>query len=264
MSPHGMLDPWALKFSRWKKRAVMAISERKHLDGAIIHALSFAELDAIRALGIVSPVAVIPNGVDPAPAAALPPPDWMDRPTLLFLGRLHPKKGIAQLITAWSLVADLLPDWQLAIAGWMDGATSFSEQAAQTNGRTIFVGPLYGAAKEAAYAHACAFVLPSFSEGLPMTVLEAWAHGCPVLMTDACNLPEGFDTGAAAQISTEPITMAAVLLAHLSDEAWLVSAGAAGRRLVSERFIWDAVAEEFRALYNWALGSGPKPRTVHA
>jgi hypothetical protein len=78
--------------------------------------------------------------------------------------------------------------------------------------RITFCGPLHGPAKDAAYASAQAFILPSFSEGLPTTVLEAWAHRLPVLMTAACNLPEGFASGAALEISSEPAQLAQSML----------------------------------------------------
>ena len=262
VSPHGMLDPWALRRSRLRKWLAMTMIERSHLEGAIIHALNAAERDAIRDLGITAPIALIPNGVDPAPGRILPPPSWMDRPTLLFLGRLHAKKGISNLIDAWSRIADKFANWQLAIAGWDDGVNDFREEAARANGRIVFPGPLFGDEKGAAFAHATAFVLPSHSEGLPMTVLEAWAFGLPVFMTRACNLPEGFDFGAAAEIKSEPVAMAKVLSDRLSEKAWLYAAGDAGRRLVAQRFTWDIVTAAFQALYAYALGQGPQPKFV--
>ncbi len=69
---------------------------------------------------------------------------------------------------------------------------------------TFFAGPLFGAAKEAAYRHADAFVIPSTSEGMPTVVLEAWAYNLPVLMTPQCNLPDGFHQQAAIRIETNP------------------------------------------------------------
>ena len=261
VSPHGMLDPWALAKSRLRKRVVLTLFERAHLnDAAFIHALNAAEARAIRAAGLTAPIAIVPNGTDPAP----PPPDrpaFMDRPTLLFLGRITPKKGVAELIAAFAAAA--LPGWRLALAGWEDDAGDIRARAAATGADIVFPGPLFGADKAAAYAHAAAFVLPSHSEGLPMTVLEAWAAGCPVLMTEACNLPEGFTAGAAARIGTDPGQLAQSLIRHLNDAAWRDRAGTAGRALVAERFDWDPIAATFRALYAHALGQGPRPDVFH-
>jgi len=99
-------------------------------------------------------------------------------------------------------------NWVLAIAGW-DQVGYEGELKNMTSDYGLmsgvrFLGPLFGQEKDATY-HACdAFILPSLSEGLPMTVLEAWAYAKPVLMTPECNLPEGFAAGAAVQIGTTP------------------------------------------------------------
>ncbi|MEM9701367.1 MAG: glycosyltransferase, partial [Planctomycetota bacterium] len=107
VSPHGMLDPWAVRRSRWKKRLAWALAERAHLTGAgCLHALAESEADAARAFGVKTPICVIPNGVSlDAPRPDQPPPwgekaNQDDRRTLLFLGRLHPKKGLDLLIDA--------------------------------------------------------------------------------------------------------------------------------------------------------------------
>jgi len=101
VSPHGMLDPWALRNSRWKKRVAAALYENRHLRGAAcLHALNEAEAKAIRDYGLRNPICIIPNGIE------LPrqPERNVERKnhTLLYLGRLHPKKGLAGLIEAWS------------------------------------------------------------------------------------------------------------------------------------------------------------------
>lgn len=255
VSPHGMLDSWALANGRLKKALALRLVERAHMNGsAIVHALNLPEAEAIRAAGITAPIAIVPNGVDPAPSIAPPPPAWIDRPTLLFLGRLHEKKGITVLIDAWSQASKGLPGWQLAVAGWDDGPNEFREHAARSGAPIVFPGPLFGEEKTAAYAHCAAFVLPSYSEGLPMTVLEAWSHGKPVLMTDACNLPEGFAVEAAARITTDPRNLAEDIAHYLLNPAFTERAGEAGRRLVSRQFSWDAISQRFKALYAFALG----------
>lgn len=263
VSAHGMLDPWALRNSGAKKRLALAFFEHKHLAGAtFLHALNTAEAEAIRATGLRTPVAIVPNGVDPDPPRP-PAPDYMDRPTLLFLGRITPKKGVSQLIAAFTKAAGCLPRWRLAIAGWEDGAGSVREEAAASGADIVFPGPLYDDAKAAAYAHAAAFILPSRSEGLPMSVLEAWAAGTPVLMTAACNLPEGFAAGAAAEIPFDAAGMSDVLASRLSDAGWRCMASKAGPALVRRAFSWEGIADTFLALYEHALGRGPRPTVLH-
>ncbi len=272
ISPHGMLDPWALRHSAWKKNLAAALFERAHLRGAAcLHALCAAEADAIRAYGLRNPVCILPNGVDlPADAPPAPAP-WADhvpagRRVLLFLGRLHPKKGLPNLLTAWP-TADAR-DWQLVIAGWDQGGhRSELEALCAARGladRVTFIGPVHGPAKAAAYAAAHGFVLPSFSEGLPMTILEAWAARLPVLMTTACNLPEGFAAGAAREIDTDPDKMARSLLEFMqASEADRSAMGRRGHALVENQFNWTRIAAEMLAVYRWVCGRGPQPACVH-
>ena len=130
ISPHGMLDPWALGNAAWKKWLAGWWFEHAHLEGAAcLHALNEAEARAIRAYGLSNPICVVPNGVD-LPGATVPAkPEWAreagkDRKILLFLGRLHPKKGLENLLAAWRDVrgAAGARDWMLMIAGWGEEA----------------------------------------------------------------------------------------------------------------------------------------------
>ncbi len=96
-----------------------------------------------------------------------------------------------------------------------------------------------------------------------MAVLEAWSYGLPVLMTDACNLPEGFAAGAALRTEPEVVPMAGALrcLMAMSD-ADRRAMGARGRALVQERFAWPRVARQMKTVYEWLLGGGPPPSCV--
>src|SRR5690606_14930940 len=183
-----------------------------------LHALNEAEARAIRAFGLNNPICVVPNGVDPPPDVARARPAWaeqvaQDRRILLFLGRLHPKKGLGNLLCAWKEVRSrATDDWLLVVAGWDQGGHERRlRRLAEEYGiapTLRFVGPQFGDDKAASLALADAFVLPSVSEGLPVAVLEAWSHGLPVLMTEACNLPEGFAAGAALAIGPDPAGIA--------------------------------------------------------
>lgn len=289
VSPHGMLDPWALQNSRWKKRVAWTLFEHAHLRGAhCLRALCAAEADSIRKLGLKNETAVIPNGIDlpenkQEPAGAQAPP-WADAvapgtKVLLFLSRIHPKKGLVNLLNAWS--ANRKSEaWVLAIAGWDQGGHEAelmrlcSElQIPFTDVRSrnpasclnsfasvVFLGPQFNEAKAACYRYCDAFVLPSFSEGLPMVVLEAWANSKPVAMTAECHLPEGFQAGAAVKIEPTETGIAAGLNEIFSlTDAGRAALGARGRALVEERFTWPRVASQFEAVYAWMLGGGAKP-----
>lgn len=271
ISPHGMLDPWAQRNSHLKKQVAKWAFENANLkSAAVLRALCWAEADAIEALGLGVPIAIIPNGI------SLPTTDYVptksadrSRRRLLFLGRIHPKKGIAELIEAWKIAVGKSPtireDWVLQIAGWDDGdhlqhLMRLAKERALDN--VEFSGPLFGPDKQDAYANCDAFILPSYSEGMPMTVLEAWAHRKPVLMTRACNIPEGFVVGGAYRVETAPESLAAALIYHLDQPATLIESGQRGRRLVEERFTWERIVDQQIGLFSWLSGRGPRPHHV--
>jgi poly(glycerol-phosphate) alpha-glucosyltransferase len=127
----------------------------------------------------------------------------------------------------------------------------------------LLPGPLFNEKKASALEGAEAFVLPSFSEGLPNAVLEAWAWRLPVLMTPQCNLPEGFAEGAAVRVEPDAESLGVGLktLFHMSDSE-REEMGVRGWRLVEERFSWPRVAGQMVSVYNWMLGAGPRPDCV--
>lgn len=290
VSPHGMLEPWALGQARWKKSLATRLFERSHLQEATcIHALCQAEADSIRAYGLTNPIVVVPNGVD-LPQMDRRSDSGIGRKTILFLGRLHPKKGLLNALEAWSMVR-MNPNgarsdgaWRLVIAGWEEdghaaelrkrcdalGLTwteravadlrSGSHEPSSDTSSVVFTGPAFGADKVELLRSADAFILPSFSEGLPMSVLEAWAYGLPVLMTDHCHLPQGFSSGAAIRIETDATSIAHGLRnIFKASESEMANLSQKGRRLVAEEFSWTRVAGEMCAVYEWALDRGPVP-----
>jgi poly(glycerol-phosphate) alpha-glucosyltransferase len=124
----------------------------------------------------------------------------------------------------------------------------------------LFLGPRFGNEKEQCLRRCAGFVLPSLSEGVPMSVLEAWAHRKPVLITTACHLPEGIEAGAAIEIEPEAKSIRAgleVLFGMTERERRTI--GEAGYELVSKRYAWERVAAEMKGLYEFMLGGGPKP-----
>ena len=270
ITPRGMLDPWALRQGSIRKLFVRQWFEDAHLGGAsCIRALSLAEARAIRETGLTNPIALVPNGV--SLPDLLPPTMSRNSPrTLLFLGRLDAKKGVTQLIQAWSQVQDLARryGWRLQITGW--AATErrrelerLVRQLALASDIIEITGPRFGSAKAATFTSATAFVLPSFGEGLPMAVLEAWSYGLPTILTDGCNLPEGFEIGAA--LRTEPnqnaISKTLTALFQAPDHA-LTDMGNRGRSLVQKRFTWPFVASEMLRVYAWALNGGEVPSCI--
>lgn len=268
VSPHGMLDTWALRNASWKKRIAAMCYEQRHLSSAAcLHALNEAERMAIRAYGLTNPVAVIPNGVT-LPRLERRIADRDDRKALLYLGRLHPKKGLIPLLNAWSTLETVIRDeWQLIIAGWDDrGHENEVLAVARQLGLDYsvqFVGPKYGDDKARYMRSAAAFVLPSLSEGLPMSILEAWSYGLPVVMSRYCNLDIGFSRGAAILVDPSSASIVAGLrqLLAMSDSDRRLM-GQMGRALVEDRFTWQCVSAQMVDLYQWVLGGGSPPSCV--
>lgn len=273
ISPHGMLDRWALKNSQWKKRLARVLFENRHLKhAACLHALCEQEAQEFRRLGLTNPICVIPNGV-----ASMQPteklPNWdgtfeAGRPVMLFLGRLHPKKGLLQLLDVWHKIRDARSkdNWALAIAGWdQSGYMQQLQDKIHHHGMQAdvkLIGPVFGENKSAALQSANAFILPSFSEGLPVAVLEAWAAALPVIMTPECNLPEGFPH-AAVKIGTNATLMMDGLRKFFELNAWdRQQMGQAGSALVQEKFVWSTISRQFEAVYAWMLGKSDRPEFV--
>lgn len=275
VSPHGMLDPWALRNARWKKQFSGLLYENSHLRGAAcLHALSVAEAAAFRDLGLTNPIAVVPNGVDlPKLSVTVSPPQWSrelnaNSRVLLFLGRLHPKKGLLNLLRAWAQQRQMTSEpWVLVIAGWDQNnhqeelKSMVSDLGIATSVR--FIGPQFKEQKVASLIHANAFVLPSFSEGLPMAVLEAWSYGLPVVMTPQCNLPEGYSARAAIEAEPDVASLrdALQILFNMSDKQ-LHEMGACGRALVAEQFTWLHLSEKMLSVYRWVSGYRDIPECV--
>lgn len=276
--PHGMLDPWAVKNSRWKKRIAALLFENAHLRGAsCLRALCESEAQSIRSFGLKNPICTIPNGIDlPDLGIDRQPPCAefeTEQKILFYLGRLHPKKNLEALLHAWARVtkaegrSQRSGEWVLAIAGW-DQAGYANRlrkliQELDLKGSVRLTGALFGEAKAAAYQCAKAFVLPSLSEGLPMTVLEAWAFAKPVLMTPECNLPEGFRAGAALSLNSDATSIAQGLRTLFEmSEGHLKAMGGRGRDLARKSFNWQTIGREMKAVCEWLVDGSPPPPCV--
>lgn len=271
ITPHGMLDPWALKNSAWKKKLVGKLFEYENLRTAdCFHALCKSEYNSIRDFGLTSPIAIIPNGID------LPNNIQIDKnkkkKVLLYIGRIHPKKGLKEMIEGVAFLRkrnnSILDNWSIRVAGWDQNEhqkelNSLCKKLGLSN-IINFIGPVFGKKKEQELCQADAFILPSFSEGLPMSILEAWAYKLPCIMTDYCNLPEGFETNAAIHIepNAESIADGLESMFNMSDSQRLLI-GDNGYELCKRQFTWKVISQQKLHLYRWLLGEADKPEFVY-
>ena len=228
--PRGMLEPWALGQKPLKKRLALALFQRRDLESArAFVATSEMECEGLRRFGLKQPVAVIPNGVDFDDAAAsdLGGARRQDGERIaLFLSRVHPKKGVLELVQAWGQVAPA--GWRLRIAGPDEGGHwGQVERLVRQLGlgaRVEYLGPVEGARKAALYREADLFVLPTFSENFGVVVAEALAHGLPVITTRGAPWAdlETYGCGWWIEVGVEPLVVAL-------REAMALTRRAAGR-----------------------------------
>jgi glycosyltransferase involved in cell wall biosynthesis len=268
--PQGFFDPWILRRSRGKKRLAHWLFEDKNiLQVRWWRAVSAKEADQIRdVVGPNAKIEVIPNGIDLEEVDSLQSSvvsekdrsrhsspatrhfSWTARQRpkrLLFLSRIHPKKGLDLLVPTWGRLSKDFPDWELLIVGPNEGGyQSIIERMIADGGcqETCRIHPaVSGTEKHALLRTADLFVLPSYSEGFPMAVLEAAAHRVPVVQTTECNFPELTAAGGAWQCAPEASALEDSLRQALSaEDIERTERGAQGRSLVESHYTWDQLA----------------------
>ena len=264
---HGALEPWCLNHKAFKKSIYAALIQRRILnEAAAIHAVTQEEVENIRGFGVDAPVVVIPNGIEPAKFEALPSlfeierlyPELRGKKVLLFLGRIHPKKGLDILARAFGHIARSRKDLHLLIVGPdNDGYRSQVERLLESEmviERTTFTGMLTERWKLAALSRADICAIPSYSEGMSIVVLEAMACGLPVVITRQCHFPEVAEAKAGIIIEPNADQLADALNKLLDDQKLCKEMGENGRRLIMEKFTWDKIADQMIRLYENVLG----------
>jgi glycosyltransferase involved in cell wall biosynthesis len=267
ISPHGMLAPAALAFSRLKKRVFWALVQGRAVrDAACIHATSEQEYEEIRGFGLTNPVAVIPNGIDVPGLPAQPTVRSAPERVVLSLGRIHPKKGLSRLVHAWSRIETGHPGWSLKIVGSPEAGHDKELRALATTlglTRVSVEGPIYGEAKTTAYESADVFVLSTLNENFGLTVAEALAAGTPVISTKGAPWSglESEGCGWWIDHGVEPLAAALGQAMALPRQA-LKAMGKRGRKWMARDFSWDRVARDMLSVYDWLTRSEDRPATV--
>ena len=259
ISPHGELDPWALRHKRWKKSVYMALAQKRVLRRAsVVHALTVEEARQVALFAPSTPCNIVPNGIDESAFDSMPQdvdlfPSMTGKKVVLFLGRLHEKKGLDILAGAISMVRKTHPDVGLLIAGdSMDGYRDQVEKfvdAAGIGDITVFAGHLEGNAVREALAVARIFALPSRSEGFPMAVLEALAAGVPAVITPECFFPEMAEAEAGIEVEGTVASFTKAINEILANEKALNKMSENARHLVKTSFARNDVAAKMIALY---------------
>ncbi|HUC61863.1 MAG TPA: glycosyltransferase [Alphaproteobacteria bacterium] len=262
LRPHGTLDPYQYRQHRLRKLAVELLFQNdvtRH--AAALHYTAEDEMRLAEPYALGVPGVVIPLGLELEAYSSLPPkgefrkhhPEIGQRPIVLFLGRLHPKKGLDVLARAFARCVRQGSDAFLVVAGPDDGMLTATQRIVAEEGiveRTLFTGMVSGREKLALLADAELFALPSYSENFGIAAVEALACGVPVLISPHVNLWREVEAAGCGRIApVEPEAVAEALAALLADPATRRAMGQKGRTLVANRFTWPRVADALDRLY---------------
>jgi glycosyltransferase involved in cell wall biosynthesis len=273
--PHGMLDPWAVRNSGWKKQVARWLFQDRALkECACLRALTQSEAKAARTIGYNGAIAVIPNGIDPLELRQQRDERIAEQisrtlsgsPYILFLSRIHPKKNLPVLLKAWHRLGKEMGDTQLVIAGpdelgHQQELYHLVQEISISN--IHFPGSLYGAAKTEWILGSMGMVLPSLSEGFPVVLLEAAALGKPVLMTPACYFPELEQAGGALCMNADIASITSRLRSFLQlSEQERDTMGDRGKALVETHYAWEGIARRMTQTVEWVLRRGTVPSWV--
>lgn len=270
--PLGLLCEWSLQQSPARKRAFLSLIERANLNHAAgLEYTAEQELDEAKPLGLTAPAFVLPFGLHlpvaiPNARAALREKLGVpaDMPLVLFLSRVHHKKGLHLLIDALHSLASRR--FHVVIAG--SGDADYERQIKQQvetgplNGRAHFVGFAKDEAKDLLLQGADVFALTSYSESFAIAAMEALAAGTPVLLTPGvpvASLAARFDTGWVCELDHGSIVKAAETMLDSLADSNAVAARADRARAVARHFAWGEIAKRMCLVYEAIINKAPLP-----
>ena len=278
VSAHGMLEPWALQRSRFKKAIVNWLYQNACLmEADCLRATAASEVESFRALGFRNPVALIGNGVFVPAALENRKSEIGNRKSArraLFISRVHPKKGLLDLVKAWGknrkseIGNRKSEEWELVIVGPDEGGhlaqvmNLVRELGLQEEIR--YGGEIWeDEAKWQCYQEADLFVLPSYSENFGLVIAEALGCGVPVITTHATPWQdlEIHRCGWWIETGEEALTQALrQAMSVPADE--LRAMGARGRKLVQEKYSWAPIGKQMAETYEWLAGRRDRPAWI--
>lgn len=286
ITPRGMLEPWCLSQKKWKKKLAMALYQMKDIKRSAC-VFTTAEMEAlhVRDLGVDVPMVVLPNGIETDSYPCRISKDKVKK-QILFLSRIHIKKGIELLIDAFDRIikknADM-DDWTVAIVG--NGEEEYiRELKRKVEGLNLrdkvkILAPVFGDAKVKLYQESSIFCLPSYSENFGMVIAEAMSCGVPCITTngtpwqllngEVCTMGANLDilgknrkTGWCIDLNVDNLEKVLLEAMTMKTEA-LYEMGQKGNLLVQENFNYKSVARKVMQLYSWLLDGGQTPAFVY-
>lgn len=273
VTPRGCLEPWAYKgqgfIRNMKKKIAMLLYQKNDLDKAnCILATAEMEANNIRALGITAPIAVIPNGIDVSEYKCRSLEEKANvKKQIVFLSRIHQKKGIEFLINAWENLKTSYPDWKVVIAG--NGDEAYIKRlrslilSKDMQDCVSIIPPVFGADKHKLYCESSLFVLPTYSENFGMVIAEAMSCGVPVITTTGTPWQELNEKhlGWCIELSLNNLMTTLSSAIDLGQEC-LFNMGQECSKYIFETYQYTEVAEKNKAVYEWIVGGADKPNYV--
>lgn len=257
-SPHGMLEPWIIKRNYWlKKLPALLLYQKKSLHFAdVLHATAESEKSNLLKLNYNPKIAVVANGIDVDTIEMKK--SWKRSHRVLFLSRVHVKKGIYFLIEAATILKKQFDNYVITIAG--EGNEAYVQELKEMTWKNgveqifDFAGGIYGDKKWDFFQKADLFVLPTHSENFGIVVAEALASGTPVITTKGTPWEdlETYHCGWWTEVGTEGIVNALKDFLQKSEEE-LEDMGRNGRRLVEEKYSNKKIAKDMVKLYQSLL-----------
>ena len=268
VTPRGMLEPWSLSQKKWKKMLAWWLYQRNDVQkSACVFTTAKMEAEHVSNLGITTCKAVIPNGIE---TDAYPCKSSVEgvKKQVLFLSRVHVKKGIELLFEAWKRLHSDYVDWQLLVIGNGEAEYIHSlENRVESLGLKDCIKilpPVFGEAKIKVYQESALFCLPSFSENFGMVIAEAMSCGTPVITTTNCpwEILNETNTGWCVDLSVENLERA-LREAMGMDANALYDMGQRASKFIFDNFDYRSVTRKTLRLYEWLLNSGEKPEFVY-
>jgi glycosyltransferase involved in cell wall biosynthesis len=270
ITSHGMLEKWALSNKAWTKYVAYRLLVKHQLERAsAIHAISTSEQEELRNLKINNNIFCIYNGVNLTKFEECTSTDLFyqsfksidkNKTIILFLSRIDRKKGLDLLADAFREVYKNFPNTHLVIAGDTTPDNQSFMKIAQNYfadlialGAVTFTGFLSGEMKYTALAAASLYILPSYSEGFSVSVLEAMAAGLPCVITTGCNFSEALDYSAASIVEPNANLIAKELMYFLEFPQQAKVMGYRAKRLVFKRYNWQLLTEKLLSIYQSIL-----------
>ena len=258
LTPHGMLEPWIMARHYWSKKvpALLLYQKSAVVKADVLHATAKSEKENLQRLGYNDRIKVIANGIDVEDIEMKP--SWKRNKEILFLSRIHVKKGINFLLEAVAQLKEQMEGYVIRIAG--EGDVTYIEELKQLAARLgisqliIFEGGVYGNRKWELFRQADLFILPTHSENFGIVVAEALASGTPVITTMGTPWSEleSQRCGWWTEVGTEATAQALCNFLSLTEDE-LEMMGRNGRKLVEEKYSVRKVAKEFVDMYKSIL-----------